>query len=81
MFTLFAVAPASPIAMISMAMVWHILWFHRFVLLAMVPVEGALAYFNLISSLSYIILLFSTINTRNARMHMILLDHGERNGI
>ena len=76
-----AVALASPIAMLSMAMVWHILWFRQFVSLAMVPVEGSLAYFNLISSLSYVILVFSTLNARAARLHMISLDHGERDGI
>ena len=76
-----AVAPASPIAMLSMAMVWHLLWFRQFVSLAMVPVEGALAYFNLISSFTYVILVFSTLNARAARLHMILLDHGERDGI
>ena len=43
----------------------------------MVPVKGALAYFNLISSLSYVILVFSTLNTRAARLHMISIDHGE----
>ena len=67
--------------MLSMAMVWHILWFRQFVSLAMVPVEGALAYFNLISSLSYVILVFSTLNARAARLHMISLDHSERDGI
>ena len=76
-----AVAPASPIAMLSMAMVCHILWFRRFESLAMVPVDGSLAYFNLISSLSYVILLISTLNARAARLHMISLDHGERDGI
>ena len=76
-----AVAPASPIAMLSMAMVWHILWFRRFESLAMVPVDGSLAYFNLISSLSYVILLISTLNAQSARLHMISLDHSGRDGI
>ena len=47
----------------------------------MVSVEGSLAYFNLISSLSYVILLISTLNARAARLHMISLDHGERDDI
>ena len=34
-----------------------------------------------LSSLSYVNLVFSTLNTRAARMHMISLDHGEHNGI
>ena len=67
--------------MLLMAMVWHLQWFRRFESLAMVPVDGSLAYFNLISSLSYVILLISTLNARAARLHMISLDHGERDGI
>ena len=47
----------------------------------MVLVEDTLAYFNLLSSLSYVILLISTLNARAARLHMISLDHGERDGI
>ena len=47
----------------------------------MVLVEDALAYFNLISSLSYVILLISTLNAGAARLHMISLNHGERDGI
>ena len=47
----------------------------------MVSVEDILAYFNLLSSLSYAILLFSTVNAWAARLHMISLDHGERDGI
>ena len=47
----------------------------------MVHVDESLAYFNLISSLSYVILLISTLNARAARLHMISLDHGERDGI
>ena len=47
----------------------------------MVLVEGALAQFNLLSSLSYVIWLISTLNARGARLHMIFLDQGERNGI
>ncbi len=76
-----AVTPALPIAMLLMAMVWHFQWFRRCVWLPMVSVEDVLAYFNLISSLSYVILLSSTLNARAARLHMISLDHGERDGI
>ena len=48
----------------------------------MVSVEDVLAYFNLISSFTYVILLSSTLNARaTARLHMISLDHGERDGI
>ena len=47
----------------------------------MVSVEDVLAYFNLLTSLSYVILLISTLNARSARLHMISLDHGERDGI
>ena len=47
----------------------------------MVLVEAALAQFNLLFSLSYNIWLISTLNARAARLHMILLDHGERNDI
>ena len=47
----------------------------------MVLVEDALAYFNLISSFTYVIWLISTLNARPARLHMIFLDHSERDGI
>ena len=47
----------------------------------MVLVEAVLAYFNLLSSLSYVILVFSMLNARAARLHMISLNHGEHNGI
>ena len=47
----------------------------------MVLVEAVLAQFNFLSSLSYVIWLISTLNARAARLHMILLDHGERDGI
>ena len=47
----------------------------------MVSVEDVLAYFNLISSFTYVILLISTLNARAARLHMISLDHGERDRI
>ena len=47
----------------------------------MVLVEDILAYFNLLSSLSYVILLISTLNARAARLYMISLDHGERDDI
>ena len=47
----------------------------------MVSVEDVLAWFNLICSFTYVILLISTLNAQNARLHMILLDHGERYGI
>ena len=76
-----AIAPASLIAMLSMAMVWHYQWFRRCVWLPMVLVEDTLAYLNLLSSLSYAFLLISTLNARAARLHMISLDHGERDGI
>ena len=76
-----SVTPASAIAMILMAMVWHLRRFRRLILLAMVLVEAALAYFKLISSFSYVILVFSTLYARAARLHMISLDHGERDGI
>ena len=76
-----AVTPALPIAMLSMAMVGHFQWFHRCIPLAMVLVEAALACFNLLPYLSYVILLISTLNAQPARLHMISLDHGERDGI
>ena len=48
----------------------------------MVLVEALLeAYLNLLSSLFYVILPISTLNARSAHLHMISLDHGERNGI
>ena len=47
----------------------------------MVSVEDALACFNLISSFTYVIWLISTLNARPARLRMISLDHGERDGI
>ena len=47
----------------------------------MVSVEDVLDYLNLISSFTYVILLISTLNARAARLHMISLDHGERDGI
>ena len=47
----------------------------------MVSVEDVLAYLNLISSFTYVILLISTLNAQAARLHMISLDHGERDGI
>ena len=47
----------------------------------MVLVEDVLAYFNFLSSLSYVILLISTLNARAARLHMISLDHSESYGI
>ena len=47
----------------------------------MVLVEAVLAYIDLLSSLSYVILVFSTLNARAASLHMISLDHGESNGI
>ena len=47
----------------------------------MVSVEDVIAYFNLLTSLSYVILLISTLNAQSARLHMISLDHGERDGI
>ena len=34
-----------------------------------------------LSSFTYVILLISTLNARAARLHMISLDHGERDGI
>ena len=47
----------------------------------MVLAEDALACFNLISSLSYVILLSIMLNAGAARLHVLLLDHGEHNGI
>ena len=47
----------------------------------MVLVEEVLAQFNFLSSLSYIIWLISTLNAQPARLRMISLDHGERDGI
>ena len=44
-------------------------------------VEDTLACFNFVSSFTYVILLISTLNTQPARLHMISLDHGERDGI
>ena len=41
--------------MLSMAMVGRLQWFGRLVLLAMVLVEAALAYFNILSSFTYVI--------------------------
>ena len=67
--------------MLSMAMVGRLQWFHRLVSLAMVLVEAALAYFNFLSSFTYVIWLISMLNARAARLHMISLDHGERDGI
>ena len=75
------VTPASPITMLFMAMVGRLQRFRRCVWLPMVLVEDTLAYFNLLSSLSYVILLISTLNARAARLYMISLDHGERDGI
>ena len=76
-----AVIPASPIAMLSMAMVGSLQWLHRLVSLSMVSVEDVLVYFNLLTSLSYVIWLISTLNARAARLLMISLDHDDRNGI
>ena len=56
-----AVTPASPIVMLSMTMVGRLQWFHRLVSLAMVLVEDALAYFNFLSSFTYVIWLISTL--------------------
>ena len=47
----------------------------------MVLVEAALACFNFLSSFTYVIWLISTLNAQAARLHMISLHHGERNGI
>ena len=47
----------------------------------MLLVDDVLAYPNLLSSLSYVILLFSTLNAHAARLHMISLDHDEHDGI
>ena len=49
--------------------------------LAMVLVEAVLAQFIFLSSLSYVIELISTLNAVAARLHMISLDHCERDGI
>ena len=76
-----AVTPASPVIMLSMAMVWHLQWFRLYVSLAIVLVKDALACSNLIFSVTYFVLVFSTLNARGARLHMISLDHGERDGI
>ena len=47
----------------------------------MVLAEATLAYFNFLSSSSYVLWLISTLNAWPARQHMISLDHGERDGI
>ena len=75
-------APASHITMILMAMVWRYQWFRQCVWLPMVLVEDARAYFNLKYSFTYVILLISTLIARAAcLLHMISLNHGERDGM
>ena len=54
-----------------MAMIERLQWFHRLVSLAMVLVEAALAYFNFVSSFTYVIWLIITLNAQAAR-HLMM---------